>query len=334
MEPSTSRLPRSDQTTPSQPQGQPTYRFFPNARDISILNSVFNDVTHHHTERTGDYLSYSSLSSSHLMTVVLDDFLKPHISETAMHDSLARYPPPLCQIISDWTNDSYPRQRIMWLNGPAGAGKSAIAQTIAERYKDNRLAASFFFLRNTPDRGVASRLFLTLAWQLAASIAETLPYIESALNTERLLYSKSINIQFDHLIVKDLENILRDKHGLRPDRPLLIIDGVDECVTEQDQKLFLTLIADALARTSIPLRFLICSRPEAHIKETFNLQNMKQVTRTVVLDEKFAANNDIWRYLEDELFRIFTKRYISPLPSGLESIRSIHICINCHQVHR
>jgi len=34
----------------------------------------------------------------------------------------------------------------MWLNGPAGAGKSAILQTIAERCKDNRLAASFFFL--------------------------------------------------------------------------------------------------------------------------------------------------------------------------------------------
>ena len=30
------------------------------------------------------------------MTVVLDDFLKPYISETARHDSLARYPPPSC----------------------------------------------------------------------------------------------------------------------------------------------------------------------------------------------------------------------------------------------
>ncbi len=90
-----------------------------------------------------------------------------------MHDSLARYPPPLChpmtrekvlKIISDWIDDLYPYQRIMWLNGPTGAGKSAIAQTIAERYKDSRLAASFFFLRTTPDRSAASRLFLTLAW--------------------------------------------------------------------------------------------------------------------------------------------------------------------------
>ena len=85
-----------------------------------------------------------------------------------MHDSSARYPPPLChrntrqkvlKIITDWIDDSYPR--------PAGAGKSAIAQTIVERYKDSQVTASFFFSRNTPDRGVADRLFTTLTWQLA-----------------------------------------------------------------------------------------------------------------------------------------------------------------------
>ncbi|KIL54567.1 hypothetical protein M378DRAFT_58427, partial [Amanita muscaria Koide BX008] len=38
-------------------------------------------------------------------------------------------------VISDWIDDLYPPQCIMWLNGPAGAGKSAIAQIIAERYQ-------------------------------------------------------------------------------------------------------------------------------------------------------------------------------------------------------
>ena len=241
-----------------------------------------------------------------------------------MHDSLARYPPPRChpktrkkvlKVITNWIEDSNPRQRIMWLNGPAGAGKSAIAQTIAERYKDSRVAASFFFLRNTSDRGVADRLFTTLAWQLGASIPETLPYIELALKTERLLHTKSIGIQFDYLVTKVFENLLRDNPEFRPEKSLVIIDGVDECATEKDQNLFLTLIADQLARTKIPLRFLICSRPESHIEETFNMENMKDITRTVVLDEKFAPSDDIRRYLEDELFRIFTKRHISPLPS-------------------
>jgi len=150
------------------------------------------------------------------------------------------------------------------------------------------------------------------------SIPETYPYIESALKAERLLPTKSIGIQFNHLIVKVFENLLRDNPGLRLEKSLVIIDGVDECASEQDQKLFLTLIADALARTKIPLRFLICSRPEPHIKETFDMENIKDITRTVVLNETFAPSVDIQMYLEDELFRIYTKRGISSLPSDAD----------------
>jgi len=165
-------------------------------------------------------------------------------------------------------------------------------------------------------------LFTTLAWQLGASIPETLPYIELALKTERLLHTKSIDIQFDRLVVKVFENLLHDNPGLRPEKSLVIIDGVDECATEQHQKLFLKLIADALARTSIPLRFLICSRPEPHITETFDT-DMKSVSCAVVIDEEFRLDNDIRRYLEDELFRIFTRRHVSPLPSDSDIQRLV-----------
>ena len=231
-----------------------------------------------------------------------------------MHDCLARHPPPLCypkarenalKIITDWIKDSYPRRRIMWLIGPTG--KSAIAQTIAERYKDSRLAASFFFLRNSPDRGAADRLFTTLAWQLGVSIPATLPYIELELITDCLSQTKSIDIQFDHLVVKVLENLRWDNPELRPKKSLVIIDGVDECATEQDQKRFLTLIGNALTRTNIPLRFLICSTPEAHIKETFDTEIMQNITRAIVLDEKLAPSDyEIWKYLDNKLFWIFS----------------------------
>ena len=198
----------------------------------------------------------------------------------------------------------------MWLIGPAGAGKSAMAHIIAEHYKNSRLAASFFYLRNSPDRGVADHLFTTLAWQLAKSTPETRPRIESALQKEPLLLTKSINVQFDYLVVQVFESLLRDNPGLLPEKYLVIIDGVDECATEQDQKHFLTLIADALTRTSIPLRFLICSRPEAHIKETFDMEIMQNITRAVVLDENLALSDVVWRYLENELSRIFSTRNI------------------------
>ena len=220
------------------------------------------------------------------------NLLKPHISVAALHDSLARYPPPQCYTetpsrqkvlkeIMGWI-DSCPTQRIMWLNGPARVGKSPIAQTIAEGCQNSRLAASFFFLRNDPDRDVAHRLFTTLTWQLAKSIPETHKYIESALQIEPLLPTKSIDVQFDCLIVKVFQNLLRDNPKLRPEKFLVIIDGLDECATE-DQKLFLSLIGNALTCMNIPLRFLICSRPEAPIRETFDMVNMKAITHAIML---------------------------------------------------
>jgi hypothetical protein len=117
-------------------------------------------------------------------------------------------------MITDWVDNADAPKRIMWLNGPAGAGKSAIAQSIADHYKDSHLAASFFFQRNNPDRGVADRLFLSLAWQLAFSIPETRPYIESALKKEPLLHTKTIEVQFSRLIMDIFESLLRDKPGL------------------------------------------------------------------------------------------------------------------------
>ncbi|KAF9254271.1 hypothetical protein L218DRAFT_886647, partial [Marasmius fiardii PR-910] len=52
---------------------------------------------------------------------------------------------------------------VCWLRGSAGAGKSAIAQTVAERCEGNRLVASFFFSRTDPARNTPKYLALAIA---------------------------------------------------------------------------------------------------------------------------------------------------------------------------
>ena len=56
---------------------------------------------------------------------------------------------------------------IFWLCDLAGAGKSAIAHTVAQ-YCDNHglLGSSFFFDRNIPDRRSPQKLFSTIARDL------------------------------------------------------------------------------------------------------------------------------------------------------------------------
>ena len=56
-------------------------------------------------------------------------------------------------------------QRIFWLNGLAGTGKSTIAQTFAEMsFADGQLGASFFCSRDLEDRSNLQAIFPTLAF--------------------------------------------------------------------------------------------------------------------------------------------------------------------------
>ncbi len=266
------------------------------------------------------------------MRVIDFDYLQKYISEGALHDSIARFPTPRChpqtrekvlKIITDWVNDPHPQQPIIWLNGPAGGGKSAIAQTIAGRCSGEQLAASFFFLRNSPDRGTATRLYTTLAWQLANNIPELLSYIESAIRADPLFPTKSPIIQFDCLIVQPLQKIYRDKPNFCPQKFLVIIDGVDECAPHGDQKVLLELIGGALSEIHFPLRFLICSRLEPHLQEVFKLKLMAGITHAVSLHDQFEAGDDIRRYLEDEFTRIRAEHTLFKLPPGWPSGETI-----------
>jgi hypothetical protein len=69
--------------------------------------------------------------------------------------------------IECWLNGKQ-GQRIFWLNGLAGTGKSTIAQTFAETsFADGKLGASFFCSRDFGDRSNLQMIFPTLAFQLA-----------------------------------------------------------------------------------------------------------------------------------------------------------------------
>jgi ABC-type glutathione transport system ATPase component len=96
----------------------------------------------------------------------------------AMHDSSERFPPPKChpdtrheviRVVMQWIEDDYPDSSVFWIYGPAGAGKSAIAQTLAEliQASGRSYGGSFFFSRGKIGRDQAHHLFTTIAYQLA-----------------------------------------------------------------------------------------------------------------------------------------------------------------------
>jgi len=104
-------------------------------------------------------VSSSALANEMLVNSVLGiDILLDASDEGAVFDSQDHYdrrcfPGTREQYIADitnWVTESiHPPLSMYWMSGPAGVGKSAIAQTCAEKLKDTEhLGAAFFFTVN------------------------------------------------------------------------------------------------------------------------------------------------------------------------------------------
>ena len=120
------------------------------------------------------------------------------------------------------------------------------------------------------------------------------------------LHTKSMDVQLQTLIA----DAFRDLSPLPQRSYLVIIDGLDECHDKATQQLILRLLCETITVHKLPLRFLIGSRPESHIRDTFDQESLCIVTRRVVLDETFDPGRDIQVFLEDGFAKICAKNPI------------------------
>jgi len=242
---------------------------------------------------------------------IVMELIHQHIAPGAFHNSDERYDPPKChphtrkavlKEIMDWVKDPNKVALFLWLYGPAGAGKSAIVQTIAELLEEaGLLAAAFFFSRNAAGRSDKTRLVPTLVYQLVKSIPEIRAHVLEALEQDPALFSCSIEAQIQALIVKPL-NTAVNKEALAPillSRPrLIILDGLDECSTTSAQTQILHALSTATKNLQIPLFFLIASRPEHDIRQSFNDQNdLGSLSFGIALDDTYRPDDDIRVFL-------------------------------------
>ncbi|KIK05944.1 hypothetical protein K443DRAFT_318427 [Laccaria amethystina LaAM-08-1] len=203
------------------------------------------------------------------------------------------------------------KKSILWLHAPAGAGKSAIAQSIAElccSAKPSSLAASFFFSRNVAERNTEKYLAATLAYQIAVSIPAARPFIENVVQQDPCIFSRSLEAQFTKLIAEPLvEATVIDSLGSKCPT-LILLDGLDECIGNNDgeekQCAIIKAIYTCLTCFDISLQFLIASRPEPHIRNVFKQPDILSISHYLELDDSFDPDQDIGIFLRAEFFRI------------------------------
>jgi hypothetical protein len=227
----------------------------------------------------------------------------------------------------DWVEDLDRQTRFLWLHGPAGAGKSAIEQTIVELCdKMNLLAASFFFSRNIGGRNEKTFLITTIVDQLIVSIPEIRELVGNALFNNTSLPTRSLEAQMDALVVKPLEaaaSSWRDDF-MNPRPKVIVLDGLDECGDPESQRYVLKVLLNAVNNHSIPFSFILASRPEQHIREAFDGKLLSSLTTRLVLDAKYRPDDDIRVFLRSK-FQDIKERHPSRahLPSSWPSDEDI-----------
>ncbi|KAF9472397.1 hypothetical protein BDN70DRAFT_971169 [Pholiota conissans] len=236
----------------------------------------------------------------------------------ALHDAAERGDQPGCyentrvailKEITDWLQDPYARKKfIYWLYGPAGSGKTSIAQSIAEALaKLGLLAASFFFWRSAAGRDTSDHFVTTIAYQLSRNLSAMADPLYTAIENDPIIFSKSLATQFQLLIINPLKTALqRPLPRETPERIVIIVDGVDECSPTKSQVELLGFLRTAVEEFwSIPFLCLVSSRPEYEIRSTFSDSNpLGALTTKVALDNNYRTNRDIRFYLVSKFNKI------------------------------
>jgi len=194
---------------------------------------------------------------------------------------------------------------ILWLYGAAGAGKSAIAHSLAKICENcGWLVASFFFWKTASERNNAERFVATIAHQVALAIPAARDLIGAVVEYNPFIFEQSVDVQLTKLIIEPLHQLC--SKGLMFDiYPLVIIlDGLDECQGTSIQSGLIKSLAASFRDSPLLIRILIASRPEVNLQTTFNSPSIQPHLSQLALSGEYSPDEDIYLFLEDSFKKI------------------------------
>jgi hypothetical protein len=193
------------------------------------------------------------------------------------------------------------RQRLRWVVGAAGVGKSAIMQSVAQDessvLSDIIVGATIFFSVNGRQDG--TKAITTIVYQLAVKLYTYRLFVQREVTQDPSLLQKSLSRQFRKFIVEPfIHQCILD----RSSRLLIIIDGLDECANPLTQQELLGLISDfCIIYPASPIVWMIASRPEPHITSFFSQSKLAlSYEKEEILVDSDDAHEDVKLYLRDK----------------------------------
>ncbi|KAJ3569362.1 hypothetical protein NP233_g5096 [Leucocoprinus birnbaumii] len=276
-----------------------------------------------------------------------DDDLKSWTRVTRMADhimfeaiingqSLPRIHPGTRRSILEELGDWLPEEGdkgLLWLNGPAGVGKSTILRTIANDGGPKNVVT--LFISNEDQCDDSAKLIPTIAFQFFRVSESYKQYILEKVKGDRDIAQMTMEQQFHFFISKPIG-------GLRifdEESHWILIDGLDLCrarseaiqsptsesMSKDAQSLIISLIARfVLDYPTAPLRWIISSRAEAHIKAIFTHPAVQpSCWRLSIPIDDDEACSDVQVYLKDGFHAIQQSMHLThewPTAAEIEKV--------------
>jgi hypothetical protein len=161
-------------------------------------------------------------------------------------------------------------KQVYWLDGPAGAGKSAIAHTIAKYCSDSKLLGCMFCFSTSMQGLNPGLLFPTISRSLSNFDHEWGKALFIALQDNNdLCTTSSLQLQFQELLL----NIALGMNERVVGPVVVVIDALDECGNDSARRELLSYI---IRLTELPsfFRFLITTRSDQDMVD--QLEKLKQ----------------------------------------------------------
>ncbi|CUA73482.1 putative WD repeat-containing protein alr3466 [Nostoc sp, PCC 7120] [Rhizoctonia solani] len=216
------------------------------------------------------------------------------------------------QVLSDLNNwkDNPDGQKVCWMSGMAGTGKTTITNTLCSSLDQSyELGASFFCTRSLPTCRDVKLILPTIAYQLARFSDPFRGALVQVLDRDPDVHTKALRVQFQRMILEPLHDV----RGSLPTNLVVVIDALDECDDGNGVEQILEVLLDKAL--DLPVKFLISSRPEYHIRDRIGKSSQKTQVTVHELDEKMVKA-DIETYLRTELTSL-------PIPLTKERLESL-----------
>jgi len=199
-----------------------------------------------------DFEGGQQLLQRHLQPLNYDGDIRRHVARFEGRRVLE-------QRLREWLDEPNSAQ-VLWLTGPPGLGKSAIAAWLAHRWAE--AGAMHFCQAGNLDKADPVRAVLSIAYQLSQHLDLYRARL-SNLELERESLKNDARTLFDTLLVGPLA-----KQYPEPDKPcLVILDGLDEATRADGSNPLAEMVAADWARLPCWLRLIVSSRPDAEVQQ-------------------------------------------------------------------